>query len=63
MMAIGSVDDVVDTLGTYVDLLACEHLVLFFDMPGLTRAQMDEQLEMTATEVLPRLASERGSAG
>ena len=32
-----------------------EHLVLFFDMPGLTREQMDEQLEVTAAEVLPRL--------
>ena len=63
MMAIGSVDEVVDTLGTYVDMLGCEHLVLFFDMPGLTREQMDEQLELTATEVLPQLTGTRGSAG
>jgi alkanesulfonate monooxygenase SsuD/methylene tetrahydromethanopterin reductase-like flavin-dependent oxidoreductase (luciferase family) len=63
MMAIGSVEQVVDTLGTYVDLLGCEHLVLFFDMPGLTRDQMDEQLEITAAEVLPRLAGARGSVG
>ena len=55
MMAIGSVEEVADVLGTYIELLGCEHLVLFFDMPGLTREQMDEQLEVTAAEVLPRL--------
>ena len=55
MMAIGSVDEVAGTLADYRDLLGCEHFVLFFDMPGLTREQMDEQLELTATEVLPRL--------
>ena len=55
MMAIGSVEEVADVLGGYVELLGCEHLVLFFDMPGLSREQMDEQLEVTAAEVLPRL--------
>jgi len=35
--------------------------VLFFDMPGLTREQMDEQLEITANEVLPRLGVTLGS--
>ena len=33
----------------------------FFDMPGLTREQMDEQLEITANEVLPRLGVTLGS--
>ena len=55
VMAIGSVEEVADVLGTYVEVLGCEHLVLFFDMPGLTREQMDEQLELTAAEVLPHL--------
>lgn len=55
VMAIGSVEEVADVLGTYCEMLPCEHLVLFFDMPGLTREQMDEQLELTALEVLPRL--------
>ena len=47
--------EVADMLGRYRDEVGVEHFVLFFDMPGLTREQMDEQLEMTATEVLPRL--------
>ncbi|MDJ0767195.1 MAG: LLM class flavin-dependent oxidoreductase [Ilumatobacter sp.] len=55
VMAIGSVEEVADTLGTYRDTLGCEHVVLFFDMPGLTQEQMDEQLELMAGEVLPRL--------
>jgi alkanesulfonate monooxygenase SsuD/methylene tetrahydromethanopterin reductase-like flavin-dependent oxidoreductase (luciferase family) len=55
MMAIGSVEEVADILGRYRDEVGVEHFVLFFDMPGLTRAQMDHQLELTASEVLPRL--------
>lgn len=55
VMAIGSTDEVAETLASYRDLLGCEHLVLFFDMPGLTREQMDDQLELTAHEVLPQL--------
>lgn len=55
MMAIGSVEEVADMLGRYRDEVGVEHFVLFFDMPGLTREQMDEQLELTASEVLPRL--------
>jgi alkanesulfonate monooxygenase SsuD/methylene tetrahydromethanopterin reductase-like flavin-dependent oxidoreductase (luciferase family) len=54
-MAIGSVDEVAEVLAEYRDTLGCEHIVLFFDMPGLTRVQMDEQLELMAHEVLPRL--------
>ena len=60
VMAIGSVEEVADVLGRYCELLPCEHLVLFFDMPGVTREQMDEQLELTATEVLPRLGVRPG---
>ncbi len=55
VMAIGSIDDVVDTLGMYRDLLDLEHLVLFPDLPGLTREQLDEQLHLIAGEVMPRL--------
>src|SRR4051794_8764395 len=50
VMAIGSVDDVVDVLATHADLLDLQHLVLFPDLPGLTREQMDEQLHLIATE-------------
>jgi len=38
-----------------------EHFVLFFDMPGLTQEAMDTQLEMMATEVLPRLGVTLGA--
>jgi alkanesulfonate monooxygenase SsuD/methylene tetrahydromethanopterin reductase-like flavin-dependent oxidoreductase (luciferase family) len=55
VMAIGSVDDVVDTLGEYRELLDLRHLVLFPDLPGHTRESMDAQLHLVAEEVLPRL--------
>jgi alkanesulfonate monooxygenase SsuD/methylene tetrahydromethanopterin reductase-like flavin-dependent oxidoreductase (luciferase family) len=55
VMAIGSVEDVVETLGTFRDELSMQHLVLFPDLPGLTREQLDEQLHLIAEEVLPRL--------
>lgn len=55
IMAIGSVEQVADTMGRYRDEVGVEHFVLFFDMPGLTREAMNEQLEMMAAEVLPRL--------
>jgi alkanesulfonate monooxygenase SsuD/methylene tetrahydromethanopterin reductase-like flavin-dependent oxidoreductase (luciferase family) len=55
IMCIGSIDDVVDTLGFYRDLLDLKHLCIFFDLPGLTRDQMDEQLHLVAEEVFPRL--------
>jgi hypothetical protein len=54
-MAIGSIDDVVDVLGFYRDLVGLEHLCIFFDLPGLTREQIDEQLHLVAEEVMPRL--------
>ena len=55
IMAIGSVEQVADLMGRFRTDVGVEHFVLFFDMPGLTREQMDEQLEITATEVLPRI--------
>ena len=55
VMAIGSVDDVVETLGTYRELLGLEEVMLFPDLPGLTREQLDEQLHLIAEEVLPQL--------
>jgi alkanesulfonate monooxygenase SsuD/methylene tetrahydromethanopterin reductase-like flavin-dependent oxidoreductase (luciferase family) len=53
--AIGSVDDVVDVLGMYRELLDLQHLCIFFDFPGLTREEIDEQLHLVAEEVFPRL--------
>jgi alkanesulfonate monooxygenase SsuD/methylene tetrahydromethanopterin reductase-like flavin-dependent oxidoreductase (luciferase family) len=55
VMAIGSIEEVVDVIGEYADLLDLRHILLFPDFPGLTREQMDEQLELLATEVMPRL--------
>jgi alkanesulfonate monooxygenase SsuD/methylene tetrahydromethanopterin reductase-like flavin-dependent oxidoreductase (luciferase family) len=53
--AVGSIDDVVDTIGAYRDELGLEHLCFFFDLPGLTREQIDEQFHFMADEVFPRL--------
>jgi hypothetical protein len=52
---IGSIDDAVDTLGFWRDLLDLKHVCFFFDLPGLTREQMDEQMHLVAEEVFPRL--------
>ncbi len=55
-MAIGSVGEVVEILGRWRELLSLEHLVLFPDLPGLSRAAMDDQLQLLAEEVIPQLA-------
>ena len=55
IQAIGSVDDVVDTIGFWRDLLDLRHLIIFFDLPGLTRQEMKDQLHMVAEEVMPKL--------
>jgi alkanesulfonate monooxygenase SsuD/methylene tetrahydromethanopterin reductase-like flavin-dependent oxidoreductase (luciferase family) len=61
-MAIGSVDDVVDVLGEFRDLLDLKHVLLFPEFPGLTREQISEQLVLLAEEVLPRLGIELAGA-
>jgi len=55
IQAIGSVADVVDIIGFWRDLLDLKHLTIFFDLPGLTREEMNEQLHMVAEEVIPQL--------
>ena len=55
IQAIGSVADVVDTIGYWRDLLDLKHLVIFFDFPGLSREEMNEQLHLVAEEVMPQL--------
>lgn len=55
IQAIGSVADVVDTIGFWRELLDLKHLTIFFDFPGLTREEMNEQLHMVAEEVMPQL--------
>jgi alkanesulfonate monooxygenase SsuD/methylene tetrahydromethanopterin reductase-like flavin-dependent oxidoreductase (luciferase family) len=54
-MAIGSVEEVADSLGQWKDLLDLRHLVLYPDLPGLSVEAMDEQLHLLADEVLPRI--------
>jgi alkanesulfonate monooxygenase SsuD/methylene tetrahydromethanopterin reductase-like flavin-dependent oxidoreductase (luciferase family) len=55
IQVIGSVDDAVDAIGFWRDLLDLKHLCFFFDFPGLTRQEMDEQLHLVAEEVFPKL--------
>ena len=52
---IGSIDDAVDMLGFWRDLLDLKHVCFFFDLPGLTRPEIDEQMHLIMEEVLPRL--------
>jgi alkanesulfonate monooxygenase SsuD/methylene tetrahydromethanopterin reductase-like flavin-dependent oxidoreductase (luciferase family) len=52
---VGSIDDVVDGLGFWRDLLDLKHVCFFFDFPGLTREDMDEQMHLMVEEILPRL--------
>ena len=53
--AVGSAEDVAETVGFYRDLLGVEHLVVFVEAPGLAAEQIDEQLHLVAEDVLPRL--------
>ena len=55
IQAIGSVADVVDTIGYWRDMLDLKHLVIFFDFPGISREEMKEQMHLVAEEVMPQL--------
>lgn len=55
IQVVGSIDDCVDILGFWRDLLDLKHVCFFFDFPGLTREELDEQMHLMVTEVLPRL--------
>ena len=52
---VGSIDDAVDAIGYWRDLLDLKHICFFFDYPGLTRDDMNEQMHLVAEEVFPRL--------
>jgi hypothetical protein len=45
----------VDAIGFWRDLLDLKHICFFFDYPGLTREEMNEQMHLVADEVFPRL--------
>jgi alkanesulfonate monooxygenase SsuD/methylene tetrahydromethanopterin reductase-like flavin-dependent oxidoreductase (luciferase family) len=55
IMAIGAPDDVAEVLAMYRERLGLEHLCCFFDLPGLSREEIDEQFHYMADEVMPRL--------
>jgi alkanesulfonate monooxygenase SsuD/methylene tetrahydromethanopterin reductase-like flavin-dependent oxidoreductase (luciferase family) len=55
IQVIGSIDDAVDAIGFWRDLLDLRHVCFFFDLPGLTRQEIDEQMHLVAEEVFPRL--------
>jgi alkanesulfonate monooxygenase SsuD/methylene tetrahydromethanopterin reductase-like flavin-dependent oxidoreductase (luciferase family) len=52
---VGSIDDAVDAIGYWRDLLDLKHICFFLDYPGLTRDEMTEQMHLVAEEVFPRL--------
>lgn len=54
-MAIGSIEQVADQLGRFADRLDIQQLLLFPDFPGLSREAIDEQMQLLAKEVLPRI--------
>ncbi len=55
IQVIGSIDDAVDAIGFWRDLLDLKHICFFFDLPGLTRDEMNEQMHLVVEEVFPRL--------
>lgn len=55
IQVVGSIDDAVDAIGFWRDLLDLKHICLFLEFPGLTREQIDEQLHLVVEEVFPRL--------
>ena len=55
IQVVGSIDDAVDALGFWRDLLDLRHVCFFFDYPGLRREDIDEQMHLMVEEVFPRL--------
>jgi alkanesulfonate monooxygenase SsuD/methylene tetrahydromethanopterin reductase-like flavin-dependent oxidoreductase (luciferase family) len=59
--AVGSVEQVAETLTMYKETLALEHLCCFFEFPGLTTDELDRQMTMFADDVAPLIGAEMGS--
>jgi alkanesulfonate monooxygenase SsuD/methylene tetrahydromethanopterin reductase-like flavin-dependent oxidoreductase (luciferase family) len=55
IQVVGSVDDAVEALGFWRDLLDLRHICFFFDYPGLRQEEIDEQMHLMTEEVLPQL--------
>ena len=56
IFVVGSAEDVADQIAWYDDLVGLENLLLFPAMPGDTFAQVEEQLNRLATDVMPKFA-------
>jgi alkanesulfonate monooxygenase SsuD/methylene tetrahydromethanopterin reductase-like flavin-dependent oxidoreductase (luciferase family) len=56
--AVGSVEEVAETLSMYKDALSLDHLCCFFELPGLTTEQLDRQITLFAEEVAPMIGAE-----
>jgi alkanesulfonate monooxygenase SsuD/methylene tetrahydromethanopterin reductase-like flavin-dependent oxidoreductase (luciferase family) len=55
LQIVGSIDDAVDAIGFWRDLLDLKHVCFFFDLPGVGREEMNEQMHLVVEEVFPRL--------
>jgi len=53
--AVGTAEDVAETIGFYRDELGVENLILFPGMPGDSYDKVDEQLHRLASDVLPKV--------
>jgi len=53
--AIGSPDDVAEILGRYVEALSLQHLICYFEFPGLDTEALDRQLTLFTERVAPLL--------
>ena len=54
--AVGTAEDVADTIGFYRDELGVENLILFPGMPGDSYDKVDEQLHRLAEDVMPKVS-------
>jgi alkanesulfonate monooxygenase SsuD/methylene tetrahydromethanopterin reductase-like flavin-dependent oxidoreductase (luciferase family) len=56
--AVGSAEEVAETLLMYKDALSLDHLCCFFEFPGLTTEQLDRQMTVFAEQVAPLIGAE-----
>ena len=54
--AVGTADDVAETIAMYQDELGLENLIIFPAMPGDSYNKVDEQLHRLAQDVLPKVS-------
>jgi alkanesulfonate monooxygenase SsuD/methylene tetrahydromethanopterin reductase-like flavin-dependent oxidoreductase (luciferase family) len=59
--AVGSVEEVAETISIYKDALSLDHLCCFFEFPGLTTEQLDRQMTLFAEQVAPLIGAGMGA--